>query len=410
MRRAIGGMAVVQVALLIAGLGGAVGVAEAKSLRDHLIDMAPRQGFDVTDDTDTVVATIVPSKIEAASIGMADAVQRLAVRGTDFPVASTVPGFSYVYDPQLQSFTRSKMLGPVFAERAETVGRGRMEFGAAYLYADLDKVDGGDFEAAGGLAGLTSINADLLQLIQIDSFRLATHTTNLYGTFGITDRWDVNVLVPLMYSQLRVRGRVSYALLFPDNTTSGFTPAQKVRADGDAFGVGDVLIRTKFRVSQEPIGFAAALTIRTPTGNEENFQGLGDVTVTPTAIATVPLGPVSIHGTLGFEVNADDLERTRARYTLGGTYQALENLALLVDVLGSSSLVDDSFDGRGVATGLGADSSGPFVPQSNIVDVATGLKLSMGDHALLYVGAIVPLTRDGMRADVIPTGGVEVGF
>jgi hypothetical protein len=163
------------------------------------------------------------------------------------------------------------------------------------------------------------------------------------------------------------------------------------------------------------------LTIRLPTGSEANWQGLGDTTVTPTLISSVPLGRVSLHGTLGFEVNADDLQRTRARYTLGGAVQMLENLALLVDVLGSSSLVDDTYSVTGPVIGISTINGVKFegntatgadyaIPRSDLIDVATGLKLSLGKSAIFFIGAIVPLTRDGLRAPVIPTGGIEVGF
>ena len=83
------------------------------------------------------------------------AVQRLAVRGTDFPVTSTVPGFSYVYDPKLQVLERSSQLGPVFAERAETVGHGRVEFGASFLFASLQQIDGGKFGTASSIVGVS---------------------------------------------------------------------------------------------------------------------------------------------------------------------------------------------------------------------------------------------------------------
>lgn len=403
-------------AILIAGIP--TGSAQAKSLRDTLIDMVPQTNLTITLDKDTPNETSfdVPGGNGAATAA-ADAVQRLAIRGIDFPVASTVPGFSYVYDPTLQAFTRSKQLGPVFSEKTETVGRGRFEVGGNYLYADLDRVDGHEFDSTVSLQGIVQNGGDqflVFQAISFSSFRLTNHVINVYSTYGLTDRWDVNVLLPLMYTTLHVRGSVAYGLFnSTTNRLEDSTRATGIKADADAFGVGDMLVRTKYRLLDGDFSLAGALTFRLPTGNENNFQGLGDVTVTPTLIAAAPLGPISIHGTLGFEVNADDLDRTRARYTLGGAYQVLDNLAILLDVLGSSSFVPDHFTTRSVTIAPGidlADDLNSEVPQSNVVDLATGLKLSMGEHALFYIGAIVPLTRDGLRAAVIPTGGIEVGF
>ncbi len=390
--------------------------AAPESLVDHLIDMVPPTRLTITADNQSIDLNAGRSTAASAA---ADAIQRLAIRGIDFPVASTVPGFSYVYDPNLQAFTKSKRLGPVFSEKTETVGQGRFEVGANYLYADLDRVDGHEFGDTLGIQGFVQLpNGDIdvvAQAIRFTSFRLVTNQINVYSTYGITDRWDVNILLPLMYTQLHARAQVVYALLDSKLNLVAQTSAQKIGTDADAFGAGDLLVRTKYRFTDGDFSLAGALTIRLPTGNENDFQGLGDVTVTPTLIAEVPLGPVSFHGTLGFEVNADDLERTRARYTIGGAYQALDNLALLLDVLGSSSFVPDSFtlSGHGLGFAPGIDTTGvntAEVPQSNVVDLATGLKLSMGEHALFYIGAIVPLTRDGLRASVIPTGGIEVGF
>lgn len=419
-------MVALAVAVSFLGWGGG-GPAQAKTLADRLAEGARFPGLQVTDDSGQPVITADPAATTIGGIGISRAFQSLAIRGTDFPVASTVPGFSYVYDPQLQAFTRSKSLGPVFAERTSTVGQNRFEVGANYLYADLDQIDGnGDFTATGVNflvdKATNKVQPVLLyEKLDVTSFRLAVHSVNVYATYGITDRWDVNLLLPLEYSDLRVRGGARYRLVGPQKGVpfTGFTQSVPFKVDGNAFGVGDLLVRSKYRLVEGDVGVAAALTVRVPTGNEGNFQGLGDVTVTPTLIVEAPIGPVSVHGTAGIEFNADDLERTRARYTVGGAYQLLDNLALLVDVLGSSSFVADKLGNDYQFSASGIDVGGssvpniprhPEVPQQNIVDLATGLKVSMGANAVFYVGAIVPLTQDGMRAQVIPTGGVEVGF
>jgi hypothetical protein len=95
-------------------------VGEARTLRDRLSALTDTSSFliQLVDDTGAVVGTFDPAPFAGQSDFFAPAVERLAILGSDFPVTSTIPGFSYVYNSQLQVMERSTQLGPVFAERA----------------------------------------------------------------------------------------------------------------------------------------------------------------------------------------------------------------------------------------------------------------------------------------------------
>jgi hypothetical protein len=405
----------------------AAGVAEARqSFKEKLSLISTGNGSDFS---------VSPGNLGTLGFGdfFGPAVQRLAVRGTDFPNTSTVPGFTYVYDPKLQALERSSQLGPVFTERADTVGGGRIEFGASFLFASLQQIDGGGFGTSASIsqnqALVDSFNATdaVAEQITVDSFRLENYVVNMYATYGITDRWDVNVLVPLVYSRMRVRARRQFSAVdLASGTVTPITNPAGRSADGDALGIGDILVRTKYRlVDADPVAVASALTIRTPSGAEDDFQGLGDVTLTPTLILSYPLGPHSLHATFGFEFNADDIERTRGRYTVGGSAQLFESLgflgqtALLADFLGSSGLGDDEFGapaGTFGIPGAGLSAVNPqgtilAVDRTDLLDLAAGIKTAIPGNGVLYVGAIIPLNDDGIRVEeAIPTGGVEFGF
>src|SRR6185369_7176118 len=101
----------------------------AKSLSDRLQDLVPvPAGGLATDDGSVTGPGPALQTIEnAISSVTTDAIQRIAIRGVDFPVVATVPGFSYVYNPTLQTIERSTQLGPVFSERAETLGKGHFQ-------------------------------------------------------------------------------------------------------------------------------------------------------------------------------------------------------------------------------------------------------------------------------------------
>src|SRR5690349_13147401 len=59
------------------------------------------------------------------------------------PVASVAPAFSYRYNPALSVFERSgNMLGPMFAERALTIGKGKLNFNIGYSHVEFDDING----------------------------------------------------------------------------------------------------------------------------------------------------------------------------------------------------------------------------------------------------------------------------
>ena len=51
-----------------------------------------------------------------------------------------------------------------------------------------------------------------------------------------------------------------------------------------------------------------------------------------------------------------------------------------------------------------------FVPRSDVVDLAVGLKVNPFGPVVGFASAIVPVVADGLRAEVIPTVGMEMTF
>jgi hypothetical protein len=61
---------------------------------------------------------------------------------SSFPLASSAGGFTYNFDPSLGVFTRAaESFGPIYAERAETVGKGKMNVGINYSHFTFDRID-----------------------------------------------------------------------------------------------------------------------------------------------------------------------------------------------------------------------------------------------------------------------------
>jgi hypothetical protein len=397
----------------------------ARSLADELHRFIDRNAFPARGEFVDLVTPIV---------------KRLVPRGIDFPVTATSPGFSYRFNFELGVPERSSQsLGPVFVERTDTVGRRRLDLGVSYLYADLTDFDGEDF-AEQIVTGGEIVDPDSGDLIATafaaTHFSLVSHIVSFSATYGITDAWDVNLLVPLVWNSLDLEGNAATAIEEPDGTLRAGVDA--IGLEDDAFGFGDTLLRTKYRISDGgPVSVALSLALRLPSGDDEDFRGIGDTTVTPGLILSRTFGMQDVHGSLGVECNADDVERSRARYAIGVALQPTERLAFLVDLFGSSSFTDDDFDiavPRGklfpesdLLAGKGGvpkrelfpeefvQSTRPtkveaFVPRSDVVDLAIGLKFNPWRTAVGFVSVILPVTDDGLRADVIPAAGIEVSF
>ncbi len=324
----------------------------------------------------------------------------------DFPAVSTAPGLTFHYDSGTQLFERSTTsLGPVFVERARTIGQGKLEFGASYLFLDFTELNGENVDGfslgprVGGSGGS----------IVIEKFGLHQHVIPLFATYGITDRWDVNVLVPIVDSAFNARVSV------------GFGGRQfSFSTKNNGVGVGDVLLRTKYRLfGFNQFNVAVGSAIRFPSGDENALRGKGDFIFEPFLAASQEYDRFHLHLTSGLEVNVDDSDRSRVRYAGGVAFDVIrQQLALTLDLLGSSNLKTDRVVGAVPNFGGG----GPLPPgipglpkqfvtpiNTNIIDLGIGIKGSIGPFTGFFT-AFLPITNDGLRTDWTPAFGIQMGF
>src|SRR5262245_51293350 len=147
-------------AIALAAVVGLLFTVEAERSPVHASLASSLDALSTTQATVSVGGTtIVGAGVQLGNV-LAPQVESLAVRGIDFPIPPTAPGFVYSYDPQLQTFTRSKSLGPSFSERPDTVGQGRFDVGMSFLFGDLDSVDGGGFGASEAAFGDRIVNVN----------------------------------------------------------------------------------------------------------------------------------------------------------------------------------------------------------------------------------------------------------
>lgn len=158
--------------------------------------------------------------------------------------------------------------------------------------------------------------------------------------------------------------------------------------------------------------------MRVPTGDEDDFQGQGDVTVTPYFVLGREIGIFDLHLNAGVEIDADELDRSRVRYAGGTTVRLSERFAFLLDIIGSSNVTDSEisvtvplFENT---LGSGATPTGSRIASSeistDIVDLLVGFKGVLAESVIGFANVFIPLTDEGLRADVIPAVGLEMSF
>jgi hypothetical protein len=168
-------------------------------------------------------------------------------------------------------------------------------------------------------------------------------------------------------------------------------------------------------VASDGLNISGLFRVRFPTGNEDNFQGLGDTIVAPYFAVSQVLGDFDLHANGGFDIDVNYADRSRARYGIGVTYQFMPKAAFMVDVIGSSNLTDQTVRTKvpQFTTPTGPATSVTTVTDqisTNIVDLAMGFRANPAKNMTAYFNFLVPLTNDGLRADFIPAAGLEIAY
>jgi len=446
------------IALMAVVLAGSVGLADsaaAKSLRDSLIPAGL---------TNTPVEDAL--KPFAAAIGSQVANQ--------IPALSTSAGYTYEWNPELEVLERSaKTFGPLFTERAVTLGRNKFNFNVSYTYIKFDEFNGqeldhitnniekayvpetgttqyfGLFRGYTDNSGNKRLAGDQVTL----NLDLEAQLFDFSFTYGVLDTLDVNIDVPVLrtYARNAVQeiipdprcvgigdvGCDTALTLGGDKTIGGidgfFIPPDQV-SRGAKLGIGDMHLRTKWAPVTKPVRMAALLDLALPTGDAADFQGTGDTRLGTLLIASKDLSSIfEIHAQGGVEFNCNDVDRSQARYAAGVTAQATRVLAITADFLGRSEFAAQgsipnsgrlpavsNIDGVDTLTQPLADLSNgdnfkgrPIfvdIKRNDVFDLALGGRVAIGDRAMIIANFLIPLNQDGLRAEVIPTIGAEINF
>ena len=357
------------------------------------------------------------------ALGLAPIAPALAnTVASTYPIASASSAVTYVYDPAIDTLVRQAgVAGPIFGERAETIGKGVFNFSASLSYVHLTTINGDSME---NLVNQPRVNGQMLIFpvpkgITLADGRFTTflpvHVStdldvNAYVlspsvTYGVTPDLDLNLTIPLLRTSLGVTTHSKV----PDPRFPQFAlpPGEEfpISISSDwaaANGVGDLLMRAKYVLLRSNyVDVAAGLGISAPSGRQSDLQGTGTTQVEPTLILShVYGGRFEPLLDVGIDCNANDVSRSIVRWAVGGTYQILERLSTSVVFLGRNELAAQSDP---IPT--------PFffqIERNDIYDASVGFRWRFAGSGFLGVNALVPLNSDGFRPDAIPT--VEASY
>jgi Putative MetA-pathway of phenol degradation len=380
-----------------------------------------------------------------------------------FPLGSGAGGFTYRFDPAVGTFQRStSSFGPYFAERSTTIGRGRMSGGFTYQHTRYNRFEGlplddgsikfylrhrecctaavppatATVEEPNGTRLNPFFEGDVIEAAL--SVKVKTDTVAFFGTYGVTDRLDLGVAVPILRVDLDASVFATVQRLATVNIPNIHTfvrgdpnaVSNEVSSQGSATGLGDLVVRAKYRLLDWAGGggLAAATDLRLPTGDAEDL--LGGATQTKVyLVASRADERFGQHVNFGYTFSGSvgrgasqlgDLPN-EVNYAAGAEYVAHPKLTLIGDLVGRS-LPDAARLGVQSKTFQFVQATGgpvmstqfdEFEPRSgglNLLFGTVGAKFNPVGNLLISGGVLFPLTDGGLRNRVTTTIGIDYAF
>jgi hypothetical protein len=357
------------------------------------------------------------------------------------PVSATSGGSTFSFQGGVPTRT-STSAGPIFGERAQTLGRGRVLAGLSRTGLHFKTIRGVDLNnirftfthansdfpgcdsVAGGdcsLLGIPTLENETIDLNLNLDVRLTV--TAFLLTYGITDRIDVGVALPLVAVSLDGTSNAQITPFGPPPAVHFFggTPENPVLTasrtiDGSSTGLGDVDGRVKINLRRgDPLSVAVLADVRFPTGSESNLLGSGAFAARGLAIMSAHFGDFSPHANLGYLYRGGRFENDAVLATVGFDHLLAPWATLAVDVISQLQVGDSPLQVPGPVH-IEAPYHRTIIPtvipdtRDDIVDGSLGVKLTTAPGLTVVANGGWSLNRGGLRPDVIWTAGLEYNF
>ncbi len=367
----------------------------------------------------------------------------LASQLTSLPLPSPASGFTYRFDEATGTFIRStRSFGPILTDRAETIGRGKFAFGYNFQFYTFDRLEGIDLSSVPAVfthddRQLGGGRTDVVTTNSAIDISVGQYTGAL--TYGLTDRLDVSIAVPLVNTSLHVSSAAqierlgtaaSHTIHFfrdPD-APEGIGRNRSFEAGGSASGIGDLVVRAKGAVLRQGTrGLAFGLDVRLPTGDERNLLGSGATGVKPFVAYSGAFQRISPHFNAAYQWNgssvlAGDVKTGEKAdlpdqflYAAGADIGVTDRFSMTVDWLGRWAMDSPRVRVKQfVATGPNAsgtfDDIEIFRESFWISSAALGFKANLKGSFLVDFNLRFTIGSNGLTDRVTPLIGIEYAF
>ena len=369
----------------------------------------------------------------------------IATQISTFPIGSSSGGFTYTFDESLGVYNRTtQSFGPIFAERPFTLGKNKFSFAVNYQHGTWDRFEGQDLRTGDIKLYLTHedtnrdasnlapwFEGDIIQAaLSID---LTTDTTVLTASYGLSERIDVGVAVPIQRVDLGASILTTVEPLatgsdpFVIHQFDDGTQSHTYRENGSASGIGDVLVRGKWNFHRGgQASFAVGADLRLPTGSEKDLLGSGATQVRPYLVVGGGAGRFSPRASLGYTFSSGGSDYTgdlpdELSYTAGFDLAPHPRVTFTADFVGRTLLdaqrlvIEDKvfqYDHRTDPTVLQATRATPAATTGNmgLYLASIGLKVNPVGRLLLVGNVLISIGDSGLQDRVTPVFGVDYSF
>jgi hypothetical protein len=374
----------------------------------------------------------IPAQLSGAGSILAFLSNAIGVSVTNVPVSAASSGATFSFAAGVPVKTSSSA-GPIFGERAQTLGRGRFFIGANVTGLHFDRLRGvpldnvvlnfvhEDNDPVG--LGDPSYEADLIEVRVAMDIDLLVST--VFASWGMVDGVDLSVSVPFVHTSVK-GSSIAQVVPFGSGTATphyfGTDPSGDpiltavAATEGSATGIGDIAGRLKINVVQSrAVGVGLLVDARFPTGDEANLLGSGRFAGRGIGIVSLRFGSISPHANIGYVFRDADLENNSVLATLGFDHLLGSWATLAVDVISEWQLGQSKLNLPGAIVftepfARTIESSAIPNQKDNPLAASLGFKFSTPRGITFVANALIPLRDAGLQPGAVWTGGLEYNF
>lgn len=394
----------------------ASGTVSAADLRNFVVDLYGGDGVTLSSQGGQFAAAHVAhfsgESLEAFTLLNT----ALASAAGTFAFNSTFTGISFDVATGVPVETQDS-LGPLLAESATTLGKGKVDLAFGVSRFKYDRIDGQDLDHIvldfphedccsfqNGIQRpppdgvLSGFETDLVRVnLDID---LEYDVFAFFANYGLTDRWDVGIVVPVLSVDARAHAHAEVESISGATGVHSFfgqDELQNSSTGGSKTGIGDIVVRTKYNFLRDHGAvpdLALLAQVTAPTGDEKNLLGTGETRYKAGLIASKRYGAFGPHLNVAYEASTGPDYLDNLTYAAGFDVRTSPKFTAGLDLLGRYNPDQEQVD-------------------NTVLDAALSAKWNpfSAANAPLNAYVIVPVNGDhGLRSDVVYGVGIDIVF